>query len=239
MADIYPSRRWQSFSSLLLRSLCCSHVCWGKATLKFRLLFLPLKFLPPSPYIYFFGHFYEHNSLPWFWNGAWIHPLELSEYGNTWNHWEKKKKEEWLQELGFCSPSALHETIPSNTFHNILLSITLNFPTLLHTTHRTPTTRTRFLMFNKLPFAKLWGLYLVLVWILVGWLFFFLIFYINLTSIWPIIESKINCICLSPCCAFSFLLFVSDISHHNLAWLEFLDASFSLNSAAASPWWLV
>lgn len=37
----------------------------------------------------------------------------------------------------------------------------------------------------------------------------------------------------------SFLLFVSDISHHNLAWLEVLDVSFSLNSAAASPWWLV
>lgn len=34
-----------------------------------------------------------------------------------------------------------------------------------------------------------------------------------------------------------FLLF--DISHHNLAWLEVLDVSFSLNSAAAGPWWLV
>lgn len=142
MANIYPSRRWQSFSSLLFGSLLLTYVyAGGKQHWSLDFYSFPWNSSPwnSSPLLYFFYIFMNTNSLPWLWNRVWVFLLELSEPGNPWNHWEKKKKDEWLQELSFCSPSALHETILSYTFHSILSSITLNFPRLLHTTHRTPT----------------------------------------------------------------------------------------------------
>lgn len=42
-----------------------------------------------------------------------------------------------------------------------------------------------------------------------------------------------------PAVPSSSLLFVSGVSHHSLALLQVWDVSFSLNSAVASPWWLV
>lgn len=86
-------------------------------------------------------------------------------------------------------------------------------------------------MFNKIPLAKFYGVFFCL--------FFFKSPFqprLNLTNYGQ--ENQVVCV-FHPSVPSSFLLFVSDISHHNLAWLEILDVSFSLNSAAASPWWLV
>lgn len=156
--------------------VCYSSLLWGEAAPNFRLLLLPPPLFFPF-YLPLFFHFYKHSffTLPAIW-GAGSFSLSYLSLGRI--HWWKSlvKKEEWMQELSrvFVPPSALHRTILSNTFSNILSSTILTFsvcfhPQVIACSLESINSRAHFLMLKELPSVKfyggmglIWGLVVVL-----------------------------------------------------------------------------
>lgn len=140
MANIYPSRRWQSFSSLLFGSLCCSRVWWGEAIPKFRLLFLPFMFFSPSTFLFFPFLWTQPLYLTWGYGGF---ELSLSYLSLLKSLGKEKKRNEWRSSAGHL----LHLLPCMDLFFLIhfpifcqvpyQLSQRVSIPRLLHTAHRT------------------------------------------------------------------------------------------------------
>lgn len=155
MADIYPSRRWQSFSSLLFRRLLFLCEPGGSNTQVWT--FIPSAFLFLLFFFFLFSPLIGMNTFSFLPSGM-LGSGSLSFNCLLKSMWKEVK---WTQKpnRSFAPPSVLHKSILSNTLCTILSSNILTFPECFHaqiTVHSSQNinTRTRFLTFDKLLLVK-------------------------------------------------------------------------------------